>query len=335
MPRQKADRLRLVAGLLVLVMCGCAGAPASGTGPATVPETAPDDAGIAAPAAGATGEPGPRFEQLATVDHAGVSQITVAYPSGGLTVQGFLFLPEGTGAGPAVIFNHGGVSGVSADMKRRSVDLARLGYVVLTPSYRGEDGSEGVVEVAAGEVDDVLAAAEILSRHPRVDASRIAVTGSSHGALISVLAAAREPDRFRCVVEACGVMDVVAWYRYLVENDFDVSDSLSVAVYGHGPEDKPEAFRIRSAVRVADRIRVPVLIQQGRADRIVPPEQARVFAQALRDAGHDDVVLREYPLLGHAFWFWNDPRYHTAAEILEADTAWNDFTAFLAEYLKP
>jgi len=274
------------------------------------------------------------FIPLETVTLDGVTQVELSYQSGDLLVRGFLFLPDGDGVHPAVIFNHGGVSGVSADMKRRSADLARLGYVVLAPAYRGEGGSEGVVEVAAGEVDDVLAGAEILARHPRVDAARIAVTGSSHGALISVLAAAREPDRFRCVVEACGVMDVIAWYRYLVENDFDVSDSLSVAVYGHGPEDKPEAFRIRRALLVVDQIRVPVLIQQGLTDRIVPPDQARVFETALREAGHDRVTRLEYPLLGHAFWFWNDPRYHSTAEIVEAETAWEDFTAFLEEHLK-
>jgi len=166
-------------------------------------------------------------------------QSEVSYPSGELTVRGFLFVPPGEGAGPAVVFNHGGVSGVSEDMKRRSRDLARLGYVVLAPTYRGEGGSDGVVEVAAGEVDDVLAGAQILARHPRVDPRRIAIAGSSHGALISVLAVAREPKRFGCVAAACGVMDVVSWYHYLVENDFDVSDSLSVAVYVSGPEYNP------------------------------------------------------------------------------------------------
>lgn len=287
----------------------------------------------ASPPARAEKEPG-AFTPLESATVDGIAQSEVAYPSGDLTVRGFLFLPPGSGRHPAVVLNHGGVSGVSADMKRRGRDLARLGYVVLEPAYRGEGGSEGRIEVAAGEVQDVLAAAAILARHPRVRADRMAVAGSSHGALVSVLAVAREPERFRCLVEACGVMDVVAWYDYLVENDFDVSDSLSVAVYGHGPEDKPEAFRSRRAVSVAGEIRVPVLIQQGARDRTVPPPQARLFETALRDAGNPAVTLLEYPGLGHAFWFWSDPRYHTPEEIAEAGRAWKDFTAFLAEHLK-
>lgn len=274
------------------------------------------------------------FKVFATRETDGIVEMDVSYPSGDLTVRGFLFFPEGSGRFPAVLFNHGGVSGVSGDMKRRSHDLARLGFVVLAPAYRGEGGSEGVVEVARGEVDDVLAGARLLAGHERVDPTRMAITGSSHGALISVLAVAREPEMFRCVVEACGVMDVVSWYEYLVENDFDVCDSLSVAVYGHGPEDKPDAFRIRQAIRVADRVRIPVLIQQGAADRTVPPVQARLFAEALVELGHEEVTLLEYPLLGHAFWFWNDLRYHTEEEVAEADVAWNDFTRFLGRHLE-
>jgi len=271
------------------------------------------------------------FSIIDTEKIDGITQMDVAYPSGDLTVRGFLFLPTGSGQHPAVIFNHGGVSGVSGDMKRRSRDLAGLGYVVLAPAYRGEGGSEGVVEVARGEVDDVLAGARLLAGHQRVDPARIAVTGSSHGALISILAVAREPETFRCVVEACGVMDVVSWYAYLVENDFDVSDSLSVAVYGHGPEDRPEAFRIRQAIRVADRITIPVLIQQGAKDRTVPPEQARLFAETLEELGHRGVSLKEYPLLGHAFWFWNDLRYHPQEDLDEAEAAWGDFLTFLEQ----
>lgn len=279
-------------------------------------------------------EAGPEFAVLRSEVIDGISQAEVAYPSDSLSVRGFLFLSPGTEREPAVLFNHGGVSGVNEDMKRRGRELAGLGYVVFAPAYRGEGGSEGRVEVAAGEVNDVLAAAEILARHPRVDPARMAVTGSSHGALVSVLAAARTPSRFRAVAAACGVMDVVSWYRYLVENDFDVSDSLSVAVYGHGPEDRPEAFRARQAVAVASRLTMPVLLQQGQRDKIVPPEQARLFDRALRDAGHPGAELREYPLLGHAFWLWNDPKRHTPQEVAQAGEAWKDFTGFLARHLK-
>jgi len=261
---------------------------------------------------------------------AGVPWQEIVYYSDGLRVRAFLFDAGQSGRRPAIVFNHGGVSGVSADMMRRSADLARAGYLVLTPTYRGEGGSEGRIEVAAGEVNDVLAAVAILRGHPRAEASRVALVGSSHGALISILAAARD-GKISAVAAACGVMDVHSWYRYLVDNGFDVSDSLSVAVYGRGPEDKPEAFRIRSAILVAGRLSMPVLLQQGMKDRTVPPDQVWRLSAAMERAGHRPGV-RTYPILGHAFWFW-ERSHHSAAEVNEAETSWNDLTTFLEEHL--
>jgi dipeptidyl aminopeptidase/acylaminoacyl peptidase len=273
---------------------------------------------------------------LSTSEDKGITQMEVSYPSDSLTVRGFLYLPKQSGRRAAVLFNHGGVSGVSADVKRRSLDLAALGYVVFAPSYRGEGGSEGRIEVAGGEVNDVLAAADILSRHPRVKPNQMAVTGSSHGALIAVLAAARAPQRFQCVVDACGVMDVVSWYNYLVDRHGveAVSDSLSLAVYGQGPADRPEAFQARQATRVAGSITMPILMQYAVEDTIVPRGQAYLFATALTKAGRPAPELHFYEHLGHAFWFWNDPKTHSKEELDEAEQSWKDFTEFLKRHLK-
>jgi len=281
-------------------------------------------------------EAAPGFTVLANKKEKGITELEVSYPSDSLTVRGFLYLPKKSGHRPLIIFNHGGVSGVSPDMKRRSKDLAHEGYVVFAPTYRGEGGSQGRIEVAVGEVSDVLAATELLSRHPRVDPKRMAIAGSSHGALISVLAAARAPDRFRCVVDACGVMDVVTWYQYLVDSKgvAAVSDSLSLAIYGNGPADRPDAFKIRQATRVAADIRIPMLMQYARQDTIVPLGQAQLFSRAMAEAGHPAPELRVYDQLGHAFWFWNDPKAHTKEQLDEAEQSWKDFTEFLEDHLK-
>ena len=278
----------------------------------------------------------PGFTVLGSKKEKGITEMEVSYPSDSLTVRGFLYLPKKGGRRPAVIFNHGGVSGVSVDVKRRSRDLADEGYVVFAPTYRGEGGSQGRIEVAGGEVNDVLTAADLLSRNPRVAPDRMAIAGSSHGALISVLAAARAPDRFRCVVDACGVMDVVTWYQYLVDSKGvqAVSDSLSLAIYGNGPADRPDAFKIRQATRVAADIRIPMLMQYAKQDTIVPLGQAQLFLKAMTEAGNSAPQLLVYEQLGHAFWFWNDPKSHTRDQLQEADKSWDDFTDFLKHHLK-
>jgi len=257
------------------------------------------------------------------------------YPSGDLRIRGRLFINTGNKnkVSPAIIYNHGGVEGLSKNAAKRCIDLAKEGFIVFAPSYRGQDGSDGEVEVAKGEVDDVIVAFDILSKHPLIDPQRIGMLGTSHGALITVLALARNP-KVEAAVEAYGVMDINNWYSYLVENNFDVEDELSQKVYGKGPEHKPEAFRVRNAILVADKIKTPLFIVHGAKDKIVPKEQAQELVNALRQNGNQDFEYRIYPNLGHGFLHWNDFDKHTPEELKEAEEAWGDILGFFEKHLR-
>ena len=135
--------------------------------------------------------------------------------------------------------------------------------------------------------------------------------GTSHGALISIHVAARKEVEHlvKGVVAAYGVMDIYAWYQHLLDNDFDVSDPLSIAVYGNGPQDKPEAFAARHALSlVADLSPAPILLVAGEQDAVVPAAQAQTMFEALREAGRSQDELQVYSTGGHGFLFWDDPQ---------------------------
>ena len=272
----------------------------------------------------------PGFTVLESRSQDGITESLVSYSSDGLKVRAYVYTQEPAEARPLAVFNHGGVSGVSNDMRRRSRDLVNAGFTVITPEYRGEGESEGQIEVAHGEVDDVITATRLMMDSRYVDAERTAILGSSHGALISVLAAAKEPGLYNCVVAACGVMDVEVWYLWLVENKFDVSDSLTVAIYGRGPEDRPEAFAVRRAVPRASQLKAPLLLQYGVLDRIVPMEQGKAMAGAADQ--YIPVTLSTFPLLGHAFWFWDDLSRHTVEDVRQADQSWAEAIEFMRRF---
>ena len=63
------------------------------------------------------------------------------------------------------------------------------GFVVLIPMLRGENGLPGSYSMFYDEVDDVLAAAEVLALTPGVDANRLYVAGHSVGGTLTMLAA--------------------------------------------------------------------------------------------------------------------------------------------------
>ncbi|WP_287129900.1 S9 family peptidase [Candidatus Cyanaurora vandensis] len=228
----------------------------------------------------------------------------VTYDSEGLRVKGLLWLPARTPA-PGVLFNHDGNRGVTPSTQERCLELCQRGFVVFAPSYRGEDGSEGEIEIAQGEVTDVLAAATFLKSRPEVRPGPLGLVGTSHGALISLLAAARAPQQFASVVFGYGVADIYEWYAYLKQTQRLGNDPLTLKTYGQGPQDVPENFRRRHGLAVLDRIQAPVLILQGRRDVIVPPSQAQELHDMLK-LRKKPVELQIYPEAGHGFLIYRN-----------------------------
>lgn len=262
----------------------------------------------------------------------GVTIRAWTYLSDGLRVEGELYLPPGDKKLPLVIFNHDGINGISREHRLSSVKLAKAGYIVFSPSYRGEDGSEGLVEVAKGEVRDVLNALPLLKALPRVN-GKVAMVGASHGALISVLAASRSKD-VRAVVSAYGVMDIYRWYSYLKDNGKLGKDEVTLRTYGQGPEKRPQSFAVRNAIDVVPKLQCPLLILQGSLDDIVPEEQAHLMEAAMKKKGKR-VRLEIYPDALHGFLVYA-PYLDDAsqAEKKQAQQAWATMLEFLKKELK-
>lgn len=256
------------------------------------------------------------------------------YRSQRYLVKGLLFIPptpEGTRR-PAIIFCHDGISGISKEHRLSSLRLAQAGYVVFSPSYRGEDGSQGMVEVAKGEVEDVLQAVQLMHEVPEADGDRIALVGASHGALISFLAAARNPN-IKAIVCAYGVMDIYRWWDYLKASGKLGTDEVTRRTYGKGPEHRPTSFAIRNALSVVDKIQCPVLVLQGKKDDIVPYQQAQYLEEAMKKA-NKEIQVELYPDCLHGFLVYAPfLRDVTPAERKQTEQSWATMLAFLRKHL--
>ena len=266
-------------------------------------------------------------------------EATVTYMSGALRIKAFTVRSDVAGRLPAVILNHGGTDGVTWATKQRARDLARAGFAVFASAYRGEGGSDGRIEIAAGEVSDVLEGMRWFSKQPYVDADRIGMLGSSHGALIGLLAAARS-SQVKALVFAYGVADIYAWYEYLVQSKQLGTDALTRRVYGNGPADKPQNFLERHGLRVVPQLpsAMPILIQQGELDVIVPPAQAGALAAELTRF-EKPFTLEVYPNSAHGFVTAREAvikRYGAdSVQALESQRAWQQIVAFLKRTLEP
>ena len=85
---------------------------------------------------------------------------SVAYASDGLVVGGLVAFPNDGLSHPPLLFGHGGDGGLwtdaDDDYEERIAELARQGFVVFAPSFRGQDESDGRVELCGDEVNDAV-----------------------------------------------------------------------------------------------------------------------------------------------------------------------------------
>ncbi len=220
----------------------------------------------------------------------------------GATLHGLLFRPVGVVAPPMVVDVHGGPTGqATVQWKPLHQHLVGAGYAVLAPNPRGSTGyGRAYAQALAGEwgvldVADCAAGLQAAVRAGWCDPARIAVSGASSGGLVALLLAQRHPELVRAVVASYPVTDLLHLAAATHRFEAHSTDRL----VGVLPQDA-DRFRERSPVAHAAELRVPVLLLQGLDDRVVPPEQARAFAAAMRAAG-GHVEHHEYPGEGHGW----------------------------------
>ncbi|WP_309066974.1 S9 family peptidase [Microbacterium sp.] len=233
-------------------------------------------------------------------------QVSFDGPHG--TVHAFDYRPANPGATaseeelpPYIVMVHGGPTAhVSGAASTAYAYWTSRGIGVLDVNYGGStgygrayrerlDGQWGVVDV-----DDVIAAARGLAESGVADPRRIAIRGGSAGGW-TVLCALVRGGTFAAGISRYGVADL----RMLAAETHDFERHYLDGLVGPLPE-ADAVYRERSPLSHADRIDVPVLLEQGSEDPVVPPSQSEAIRDALAARG----VPHEYVLYegeGHGF----------------------------------
>jgi dipeptidyl aminopeptidase/acylaminoacyl peptidase len=204
------------------------------------------------------------------VQQPGVQE--VQYTSGDLRLKAWMTPPApGAQRRPAVLFLHGGFAFDHTDWEQAR-PFRDAGFVTMTPILRGENGLPGSYSMFYHEVDDVLAAAELLAAQPHVDGQRIYVAGHSVGGTLALLAAMAS-NRFRAAASFSGSADQVAWSRGQEELvPFERSDSRE--------------FQMRSPLAFPRSFQCPVRVYYGSQEALFPASSQKL-AQLARAAGKD------------------------------------------------
>jgi dipeptidyl aminopeptidase/acylaminoacyl peptidase len=226
---------------------------------------------------------------------------------------GALLYDSGQRPSPLVVNPHGGPRARDA----KSFDLytqvlVSQGFSVLQVNYRGSTGRgrefvERLIDDWGGaEQGDVATAAEhVVDEYDWIDDDRVVVFGGSYGGYSAYWQMVQYPDLYDAGIAWIGLTDL----EDMFENTMPHFRTELMRKYLGTPDENPDLYEERSPVTHVENVDAPLFLVHGVNDRRVPVSQARIFREALEDAGYEeddgesdegDFEYRELGEEGHA-----------------------------------
>ena len=215
---------------------------------------------------------------------------TAESPEEELYIPAFAYLPPGDGPFPVIIHVHGGPESQYRPRFNSTFQMwiDQLGAAVIAPNIRGSLGygsyfvtmDDGYKREAS--VQDIGALLDWIALQPQLDKDRVAIIGASYGGYVALASAVHYSDRLRAAVDRVGITNFVTF----LENTQDYRRELRRVEYGDERDPEMRAFLERiSPLNNVDRIKIPLFVQQGSNDPVVPKSESDQMVNALREQG--------------------------------------------------
>jgi dipeptidyl aminopeptidase/acylaminoacyl peptidase len=209
----------------------------------------------------------------------------------GLTIHGYLTLPQGGGKNlPLIVNPHGGPWVRDAWGYDPEVQfLANRGYAVLRMNFRGSTGygrafwEAGFRQWGKKMQDDVTDGVRYAIAQGIADPKRVCIYGGSYGGYCALAGLAFTPDLYACGVDYVGVSNLFTFLKTIPPYWKSRLDMYHEMV--GNPETDKQLLAAASPVMHADNIRVPLLIAHGAQDPRVNINESDQMVAALRKRG--------------------------------------------------
>ena len=194
---------------------------------------------------------------------------------------------------PPVIINvHGGPTGTAqAAFNPMHQFWTSRGFAVFDLNHRGSTGYGRAFrkklygQWGINDVRDTINAVEHLVKHDLANADQVAIRGGSAGGYL-VLACLADSDLFSAGASYYGIADL----ELLTKDTHKFESRYLERLIGPYP-DKIELYKDRSPINKLQKISAPVLILQGKLDKIVPPNQADTLYAKLVKRNSETQIL--------------------------------------------
>ncbi|HRW29629.1 MAG TPA: prolyl oligopeptidase family serine peptidase [Emcibacteraceae bacterium] len=202
---------------------------------------------------------------------------------------------------PTIVRLHGGPVGATSSAFNASNQFwTSRGFAIIDINYGGSTGyGRAYRERLRGQwgvvdINDTIAALDYLVDEGLADRKKLLIRGGSAGGY-SVLVALSTTDIFAAGANYYGISDLEILARDTHKYESRFLDSL----IGKYPEDI-DIYKERSPINHLDGFTKPLIVFQGLADPVVPPNQSELIVSALRDKG---VPVAYYPYPGEYHGF--------------------------------
>jgi len=247
----------------------------------------------------------------------------------GMKIQGWLLYPRSFDVKrryPMVIVVHGGpawaVRPAWPDTLLPATLFSTAEYFVLAPNPRGSYGQGesftrgNIKDFGYGDLRDIIAGVESVTKILPIDRDRIGITGWSYGGYMTMWAVT-QTDIFHAAVAGAGIVN---WQSYYGENGID---QWMIPYFGASVYDDLAIYARSSPITFIKKVKAPTLVLVGERDTECPAPQSYEFWHALRTLGvRTQFVV--YPGEGHLI---EKPEHRR--DIMRRSIAWFD------EHLRP
>lgn len=189
---------------------------------------------------------------------------------------------------PVVVFPHGG-PGSKTDLTFdfRAHYLAREGFLVIQPNYRGSEGfgkifrfsgfgCEGIKK-AQEDIEDTV---KYLIENEIADKDKIAILGGSWGAYCAAYALTFTPKYYKAGVLFFGAYDLPTMLESFPIKS-KAHKALDMLQYGKLPQDR-ELLKSISPIHAVSNIQAPILIYHFFNDEVIEYSQGETFVNELK-----------------------------------------------------
>jgi dipeptidyl aminopeptidase/acylaminoacyl peptidase len=229
----------------------------------------------------------------------------------GLEIPAYLTLPASAPDKknlPLIVYVHGGpwLRGATWRWQPDVQFLASRGYAVLQPEFRGSLGfglkhfESSFKQWGLAMQDDLADGARWAIAQGIADPQRICIMGASYGGYATLMGLAKDGDLFKCGINWVGVSDILLMYDATWSDSSDVWKRYGMPLRVGDRKKDMSQLEATSPIKLAARIKNPLLVGHGRVDRRVPVEHGQRLVDAV--SGHNpNVEWVRYADEGHGW----------------------------------